>query len=217
MATPKQIARRERIEDAAYAVLKESGYKAASLLAIARRASVSNETLYKWYGNKQGLFRSLIQSNAREAKELLEKALQAGRDPLDTLATLGPVLLTLVTGDRAIVLNRAAAGDTSDTKTLGPAIAHFGRDTIAPLLRDLLQAASGTGLILCDDPAGAAEIYFRLLIGDLQIRRVIGALGELPPSEIERRASEATALFLQLHAPANDGRTPLSAQRKTSR
>lgn len=54
MATPKQIARRERIEETAYAVLKESGYKAASLLAIARRASVSNETLYNWYGNKQG-------------------------------------------------------------------------------------------------------------------------------------------------------------------
>ncbi|MGJ4926332.1 TetR/AcrR family transcriptional regulator [Bradyrhizobium sp. HKCCYLS2038] len=201
MATPKQIARRERIEEAAYALLKESGYKAASLLAIAQRASVSNETLYNWYGNKQGLFRSLIESNAKEAKELLERALQTGDDPLDTLAALGPILLSLVTSDKAIVLNRAAAGDISDTKTLGPAIAQFGRDTIAPLVRDLLQAASRSGFV-CDDPAAATEIYFRLLIGDLQVRRVIGVIDELPPSEIERRASEAMVLFLQLQRPA---------------
>jgi AcrR family transcriptional regulator len=216
VATPKQIARRERIEETAYAVLKESGYKAASLLAIARRASVSNETLYNWYGNKQGLFRSLIESNAREAKELLEGALQTGSDPLDTLAALGPILLSLVTGDKAIVLNRAAAGDISDTKTLGPAIAQLGRDTIAPLVRDLLQSASRSGLIVCDDPVAATDIYFRLLIGDLQVRRVIGAICELPPSEIERRASEVMALFLQLHAPAGGVRSLPSAHGRPS-
>lgn len=215
MATPKQIARRERIEEAAYAVLREAGYKAASLLAIAQHASVSNETLYNWYGNKQGLFRSLIESNAREARELLEDALQQGGDPLETLSALGPILLSLVTGDRAITLNRAAVGDIGDTKTLGPAIAQLGRDTIAPLLRDLLQAASRSGLIVCDDPAGAADIYFRLLIGDLQIRRLIGALDELPPLEIERRANQALALFVQLHAPTNQA--PPAIYRKSQK
>lgn len=215
MATPKQIARRERIEEAAYAVLREAGYKAASLLAIAQHASVSNETLYNWYGNKQGLFRSLIESNAREARELLEDTLQQGGDPLETLSALGPILLSLVTGDRAITLNRAAVGDIGDTKTLGPAIAQLGRDTIAPLLRDLLQAASRSGLIVCDDPAGAADIYFRLLIGDLQIRRLIGALDELPPLEIERRANQALALFVQLHAPTNQA--PPAIYRKSQK
>ncbi|MCW5721983.1 MAG: TetR/AcrR family transcriptional regulator C-terminal domain-containing protein [Devosia sp.] len=217
MATPKQIARRARIEAAAYAVLKEFGYKSASLLAIAQRASVSNETLYNWYGNKQGLFRSLIEANAREAKALLEDALQAESDPLDTLAALGPILLALVTGDKAIVLNRAAAGDVGDTGSLGPAIAQFGRDTIAPLVCDLLEAASRSGRIACDDPARAADIYLRVLIGDLQVRRVIGAMDELPPAEIERRASEAMALFLQLHAPAAGGRSLPSPHERPSR
>ncbi|QLF70041.1 TetR/AcrR family transcriptional regulator [Peteryoungia desertarenae] len=216
MATPKQIARRERIEESAYTVLKEVGYKAASLLVIAQRASVSNETLYKWYGNKQGLFRSLVEANARETKDLLEAALRANSDPVDTLVALGPILLSLVTGEKAIVLNRAAAGDISDTRTLGPAIAKFGRDTIAPLLRDLLEAASRSGVIACDDPASAADIYFRLLIGDLQVRRVIGAVDELPPSEIERRASQAVTLFLQLHAPAGGARSLPSAHTRPS-
>lgn len=217
MVTEKQIERRQRIEDAAYAVLKESGYKSASLLVIAQRAAVSNETLYKWYGNKQALFRSLVEANAREAKLLLERTLHEGSDPLDALAALGPVLLSLVTSDKAIVLNRAAAGDFGDTKTLGPAIAQFGRDTIAPLVCDVLQMASLSGRIICDSPADAADIYLRLLIGDLQIRRVIGVLDELSPAEIERRAGDAMTLFLRLHAPANQTQSLSAPKERPSR
>lgn len=199
--TPKQAARRERIEQAAYEVLGEVGYNSASLLAIAKRASASNETLYRWYGNKQGLFRSLVKSNAQDAADMLETALADGGEPLATLAKLGPVLLKLVTSERAIMLNRAAAGDVSDTGTLGRSIAEAGRDTIGPLLRDLLERARKEGLIACEDPAQATEIYFHLLIGDLQIRRVIGVIEELSRQDMEGRSSRALKLFLKLHAP----------------
>ncbi|YBV97647.1 TetR/AcrR family transcriptional regulator [Phyllobacteriaceae bacterium JZ32] len=207
--TPKQAARRARIEQAAYEVLSEAGYNSASLLTIAKRASASNETLYKWYGSKQALFRSLVEANASQARSILEKALGDGSDPLKALAKLGPALLALVTGERAVTLNRAAAGDVSDTGTLGKAIGEAGRDMIAPLLRDLLDRARQKDLIDCDDPADAAEIYFHLLIGDLQIRRVIGTIGELSQQEIERRSRRAFGLFCRLYAPATGkiGRT----------
>ena len=199
MATAKQIERRERIEEAAYAVLKEVGYKSASLLAIAKRASVSNETLYNWYGNKQALFCALVEANARQAKQLLEDALAAKSAPLEALKVFGPVLLQVVLSEKAIILNRAAASDVSDTATLGPSIAQFGRNVIAPLLAQLLEQAHVAGEISCPNPQDGAEIFIRLLIGDLQIRRVIGVLGELSKTEIELRAEQALRLFLHLH------------------
>ncbi|MBO6725967.1 MAG: TetR/AcrR family transcriptional regulator [Rhizobiaceae bacterium] len=198
--TPKQAARRARIEQAAYEVLGELGYNSASLLAIAKHARASNETLYNWYGNKQGLFRSLVASNAREAAELLERAAADKSDPIEVLAKLGPVLLGIVTGERAVMLNRAAAGDVSDTATLGKAIAEAGRETIAPLLRSLLERARDEGSIKCDDIAAAADTYFQLLIGDLQIRRAIGVVGPLSAREIGVRARRAQELFLKLYA-----------------
>ena len=198
--TPKQAARRARIEQAAYEVLGELGYNSASLLAIAKHARASNETLYNWYGNKQGLFRSLVASNAREAAELLERAAADKSDPIEVLAKLGPVLLGIVTGERAVMLNRAAAGDVSDTATLGKAIAEAGRETIAPLLRSLLERACDEGLIKCDHVAAAADTYFQLLIGDLQIRRAIGVVGPLSAREIGVRARRAQELFLKLYA-----------------
>lgn len=208
--TPKQAERRFRIEQAAYAVLEEAGYNSASLLTIAKRASASNETLYNWYGNKQGLFRSLVEGNARNASEILETALTgADNRPLETLRALGPVLLSLVTSERAVVLNRAAAGDVSDTGTLGQSIAEAGRETIAPLLARLLARAAQDGLIVCDDPAEAVETYFHLLIGDLQIRRVIGVADAPTAPEIDRRAARAFHLFKKLYAresgPAAEG------------
>ena len=203
--TPTQAKRRQRIEQAAYELLGEVGYNSASLLAIAKRASASNETLYKWYGNKQGLFRALVESNAREAEQMLETALAEESDPLDTLTALGPVLLTLVTGERAIMLNRAAAGDVSDTGTLGRSIAEAGRNTIRPLLCDLLDRAHKAGLIVCDEPIQATETYFQLLIGDLQIRRVIGVMAEPSKEEIDQRARNAFDLFLKLYASKEGG------------
>ncbi|MEK1886482.1 MAG: TetR/AcrR family transcriptional regulator [Phyllobacterium sp.] len=206
--TVKQTARRDRIEAAAYAVLHDVGYKSASLLAVARRAGASNETLYNWYENKQALFRSLVETNALHAKQQLEDSLAKNDDPLAALSALGPILLALVVSEKAVTLNRAAAGDVKDTATLGPAIAALGRNTIVPLLRELIARAERSNLIACEDSMEATEIYIRLLIGDLQIRRVIGVLDELSPHDIDKRAQQAFALFLRLYprdAPTGKG------------
>ncbi|MCB2019246.1 MAG: TetR/AcrR family transcriptional regulator [Rhizobacter sp.] len=205
--------RKARIEAAAYEVLAASGYKAASMLAIAKRASASNETLYNLYDNKQALFGSLVQANAAEARELLQRALERGGDPMQTLERLGPVLLKVVTSDKAIVLNRAAAGDVHDTGTLGAAIAAFGRETIAPLVSNVIAQAQRKGLVASVDPKEAAAVYFNLLIGDLQVRRVIGVMPEPADSEVRRRAKRVMELFGKLFGVAE--RSPSSSLART--
>lgn len=46
----------------------------------ARQARASNETLYSWYGDKQGLFKALVTRNAAKVKALLEAELSSERD-----------------------------------------------------------------------------------------------------------------------------------------
>lgn len=194
--------RRVAIEEAAFAVLLEKGYKAASILEIARRAGASNETLYKWYGNKQGLFAALVEANARTVADLLRARLEGeAADPIETLRDVGPLLIELVTGERAVALNRAAVGDVHDTATLGPALARAGRQTVAPLIASVLERARRAGLIVHVDDEPVAETYIALLIGDLQIRRATGVLDPLTPAETEARAVRALTLLLTLYAP----------------
>lgn len=189
-------ARQAEIERAAYVVLDSKGYAGASMLAIAKQARASNETLYNWYGDKTGLFRALVVRNAQQVQTLLEEALQAADAPLETLQALGPHLLTLLVSPRAIQLNRAAAADP--TGELGTAISERGRETIAPLIGRVLLEARSAGAIGFDEVEETVGLYLNLLVGDLQIRRAIGREPPLDQHAVKRRADRAYAQFMQL-------------------
>lgn len=200
MTTDRKRARRAQIEDAALTLLEEKGYAQTSILMIAKRAKASNETLYNWYGDKLSLFRSLVMRNAETVRETLQQALDQGSAPLDTLARIGPLLLALLTGDRAVALNRAAAAD--DTGELGAALSEAGRETVLPMIASVLERAQTAGALAFADTGEAAELYINLLVGDLQIRRVIGRLPALTADQIDARAARALDRLRILLAPA---------------
>ncbi len=189
MRDDAKAARQEQIEQAAYDVLEAKGFGGASMLAIARKAKASNETLYNWYGDKTGLFRALVARNAGEVKTLLEARVAEGSDAMASLATIGPVLLQMLTGQRAVALNRAAAADPSGE--LGRAIADEGRGTVAPLITGLLCQARDQGALAFDDAQEASELYLNLLIGDMQIRRVIGHMPQPEADALAARSERA--------------------------
>jgi AcrR family transcriptional regulator len=193
-----KASRQDKIEQAAYAVLEARGYAGASMLAIARAARASNETLYNWYGDKTGLFKALVLRNAEQVRLQLEEGLNSGDHPLEILRALGPILLELLVSPRAIQLNRAAAADP--TGELGAVISQRCRETIAPLIGEVLERARSEASLDYDTTADAVGLYLDLLVGDLQIRRVIGREGAMDESAIDLRAEQACERFLRLCA-----------------
>ena len=199
MTDQDRAAREARIEAAAYAVLAERGYAGASMLTIARRARASNETLYRWYGDKTGLFAAMARRNAVDSATRLRAALDQDASPTRALRSIAPVPLAMVQGERALALDRAAASDP--TGALGRIIAEGGRARIVPLLADLIARAEAA----CELPPGApterAELLVTLLIGDRQIRRVIGSLPEPSAADVAAQAEAALHRFeLLCHA-----------------
>jgi AcrR family transcriptional regulator len=196
MDEPKQNDRRIQIEMAAYGLLSLKGYKATSMLEVAKRAKASNETLYKWYGNKQGLFLSMVERSVAASRELLVSSLEGDQDLATILDTFGPQLLQMLTSQRTIVLNRAAAGDVHDTGMLGRTINEGGRDAILPILAQVFDRSEPKGMTGYE----AAELYLDILISDLQIRRVIGVLPMLSETEVKARSDRARDIVLKLIA-----------------
>ncbi len=191
MKDDKKQARQDTIIAAAYAVIAKHGYEGASMLRIAKAAKASNETLYRWYGDKTGLFEAMVIDNAAATKAALEQATATPADPTQTLAAFSPLFLTMILSDRAIALNRAAAADP--TGALGAAISSGGRDAIQPLIATLLVKLPGAQ---AHSPAQLAAWYVALLVGDLQIKRVTGVIGPLSPAKTAQRCHAAhTALF----------------------
>ncbi|RCW85873.1 TetR/AcrR family transcriptional regulator [Paracoccus lutimaris] len=199
--------REEEIEAAAYRLLEEHGFAGAGMQAIARAARASNETLYRWYGDKTGLFRALIMRNASLPCAALEQAHGRGERGLAVLRVVGPVLLTMLLSDRAMALNRAAAAD--DTGELGRTLAEAGRQACAPKFGRVMQEAQATGELArsrdgCDVlPRDLAELWLTLLVGDLQMRRVTGAIPPLTAEEIGLRNARALDDLSRLYPPAD--------------
>ncbi|WP_127558200.1 TetR/AcrR family transcriptional regulator [Nioella ostreopsis] len=187
-------ARAAQIEDAAYRVLDAKGFEGLSMLAVAKEAKASNETLYRWYGDKTGLFAALITRNT----EIVRATMKGTRteDPMAELAALGPALLTMLTGPRAVALNRAAAADK--TGTLGQTLGKAGRERVFPWIIGVMDRACAAGQ-LAGSPGDIAETYLSLLVGDWQVRRVTGAMPPPSADQIDARARVAltrlTALF----------------------
>lgn len=198
MRNDKKQKRHQEIAEAAYALLSRHGYGGTSMLSIAKAAGASNETLYRWYGDKQNLFAAMVQDNAAVVKAELETRLTEDGDPLAALGKIGAQLLALLTSERAIALNRAAASDS--TGALGATIAEAGRGTIAPLLERLFDRMVQTGVLAVENSSEATEIYLGLLIGDLQIRRVIGQLDPLSEAACSARSDRALVLLRKLYS-----------------
>ena len=188
-------ARRARVIDAAFDELVDRGYDKVTMSGIARRAGASKETLYSWFGNRDGLFATLIGENADEAAARVAAALAADDDARDTLIAFADGRLTLLTSERSIALNRAAMSSPA----LATVLLAGGRHRIGPLVETYLTALHDAGVIDAPDPSGAFGLLYGLTIRDTQIRVLLGE--PAPPASMRHTdAVEAVDRFLALLA-----------------
>lgn len=168
------------------------------MLAVAQRARASKETLYAWFGDRDGLFAALIERNADATVPGLNATFSPPSSVDDIRTTLlhyATALLTLLTGEPSVSLNRAAMAN----RRLAELLLRCGRHRAGPVVEDFLTAAHDNGLICAPDPAEAYGQLYGLIVRDSQIRVL---LGEAKPSSKSVDASAAMAVeqFLQLRS-----------------
>lgn len=191
--------RREEILDVAFSVLAERGYRGASMREIAGRARASKETLYAWYGNKRGLFEALVSWQAERVGVALAPSLEGDDDDyVSLLRAFAAELQRLLLGERSVVINRAAISEAASDPTFARLLAARGRDTILPKLGRYLEGQRERGRLRFADAENAAESFIGLVMGDQQIRRLLGVMEMPDPGQIEARAERAVDEFLVL-------------------
>ncbi|MEL7107386.1 MAG: TetR/AcrR family transcriptional regulator [Pseudomonadota bacterium] len=200
MKAEKQTARRAAIEAKALELLDEKGFDGTSMAAIAKAASASIETLYRWYGDKQGLYAALVARNAARIAQSIG-APSTKHHGLAALRRIAPILLEVLTDGPAVALNRAAAGDR--TGALGAALASAGRDAVVPRLREVVETAMTRGE-LTGDAGEITETFVALVVGDLQVRRATRAMPALTKDAITRRADRAVEHICRLYGADAD-------------
>lgn len=195
------VERRNEILDVALAVLAERGYRDASMREIARRARASKETLYSWFGDKSGLFEQLVSWQAERLDEAFARSLEPdGDDPKAVLRAFAVELLRLLLGERAIVINRVAISEFPTDPTFARILASRGRGSVVPKLGRYLEEQQARGRFRFQDAEYVAEVFVGLVVGDQQVRRLLGSLSEPEPAQVEARAERAVEAFLTLFA-----------------
>ncbi len=194
---PRSSEREERqhaVLDAAFEELLESGYEGVTMLRIAQRAGASKETLYAWFGNREGLFAALITRNGDQVAQGVEKALAGRGSAKNTLTGFCNSLLTLLTSSQALALNRAAM----NSPELANLLLVSGRLRVGPIVEQYLQRLQSEGLLRVHDPVESFSALYGLVVRDSQIRALLGE-SALSSVEISHRAKAAVVDFFRLY------------------
>lgn len=182
--------------DAALGQLIDDGYESVTMQRIAARAGASKETLYAWFGSREGLLQALIERNADHSARRIDAALHRSAAVPATLTGYAVGLLTLLTSPASVALNRAAM----TSPRLAELLLRAGRHRVGPLVEQYLGRLHATGQLHAPDPAAAFRLLYGLVVQDTQIRVL---LGESPPAgdDIARHAAVAVERFLELSRP----------------
>lgn len=193
-------ARQQSVLDAALRLLVEDGDH-LTMTAVARRASCSKETLYKWFGDRDGLLTATVRWQASKVR--VAPVDRRGLDLASLRASLEGFAadwLRVIASDTSIALNRIAIGHAGSGKDdLGAIVLENGRFALARRLKPVLEAGREAGLIDFTDAETAFRTFFGLVARDVQIRVLLGDRLELTAQSIGGDAMRATEQFLALY------------------
>lgn len=207
MATAEAIAgqeawteRQRDVLSAALDLLVESG-DAVTMTAVARRASCSKETLYKWFGDRDGLLTATVQW---QASKVHVAALD--RDRFDAgslkarLEEFAANWLRVISGKPSVALNRVAISHAgSGRSNLGRIVLENGRLAMGRRLVPLLEAGRARGLLSFEDGEAAFRTFFGLVARDVQLRLLLGEPLTMDDAVIKQDAAEAVRQFIALY------------------
>ena len=192
--------KRRAIVDAATTLFLAEGYLATSMDQIAAAASVSKQTVYKQFADKQSLFREIVTATvARVSNPVAEQvASLRDSDDLDTgLRDLARALLAQVIRPSVMQLRRLVIGEAGRFPELGRLFYDSGPGRTIGTLAATFENLAARGALRLEDPLLAAE-HFNWLVMSAPLNRVmLCGDAELPAqADLDHYADAGTRAFL---------------------
>lgn len=192
--TPRQNA----VLESALGLLVEGGERALTTASVARAANCSKESLYKWFGDRDGLLAAMITFQSSKVKAEAAGPGASGRAALKArLEGIAVSLLKVLAGDVSLALNRLAIGQARRGEAdLGLLLREHGRRPIETRLSTLLESGRQEGLLDFADTREAYRTLYGLIVRDMHVRLLLGeSLDDEAPGP---RAAQAIDEFFRL-------------------
>jgi len=188
--------RSERFLDAATDAFIEKGYRRASLSEIVGRAGGSMSTLYRVFGDKEGLAHAIIERHMATVTERLQDLSLSGLPPQTALQQVGESILDASISRESLLVHRIVIGEGRDFPELRD---WFFAHAVMPaqaILTDYLEHEIAAGRLALRAPAVASSQFFMMIFGELIIRVASGNRANPDPAIAREEARAAVDLFL---------------------
>jgi AcrR family transcriptional regulator len=204
VAEPSEFSPRQNaVLEQALQLLVDGGEKALTTSGVARAANCSKESLYKWFGDRDGLLSAMIAYQASKVRTFERSGERLTYTSLhDHLVIFARDLLEVLAGDVSLALNRLAIGHASaneahrDGSKLGKLLLERGRRQIDRRAMALIDAGKRAGLLRFMDADEAYHTLYGLIVSDLHVRMLLGEPGL---KDTARQAEKAVTAFLRLY------------------
>lgn len=188
--------RHTAILDAAQKLLLENGYAAVSMDDIIRVSGGSKATLYKQFGNKEGILAAVVDQLAKQVLEGIPLADLSGPDPREALRQFGLHLCSLAMSDIAVRQHRLAVSSATAYPEAARVWFEAGPNRVLKGLADYLAKETAAGRLKIKDPVRAAHMFGGMVMFYHNMRLLIGLPRPSQP-EVKAIVNEAVDLFVQ--------------------
>jgi TetR/AcrR family transcriptional repressor of mexJK operon len=200
-AAPRSSGKEDAIVEAATRAFLRHGYGGASMDAIAQEAGVSKQTIYNNFGSKEALFGAIVRALCEQlltpllTPDVKSQGLEAA------LGSLARQYLELMLAPESLALYRVLMAEVTRFPELGRVTYEAGPAPAVSSLAHYLREQVVAGRLQVPDPELAAEQFYGMLQGYLQLRALLGVEQAWPREDLERYLRCAVTTFLAAHQP----------------
>lgn len=194
---PRGLARRQAILAAARRLFIEKGFEKTTLSDIIAVAGGSRATLYEHFGDKEGLFRAIMEEdNAMILSGLAPAQADDRVTPEAGLTAFALHLVKALLNEETTGTVRILISEGDRVPDIAEAFFRIGPENAIRRLAEYLQRLSDNGTLQIEDPAVAAQAFLGMVTGNLLVRRLILPQSAPAIPDLDRYVRQAVRLFL---------------------
>lgn len=197
--TEEEIATmRERILDAAFALLRQEGLEGISIRKIADHVGVSHMSLYTYFENRAAIVTGLRERGFAQVAAFCADSLRRAEagDALDQVRVSLEKFIAIARAHPQLyqLAWRRASGDGDlriDSRNLAQLLSHLSR---------LIAMGIARGQCVARDPDLAAVMAFSIVNGTLMLYHNVAVVGQTDRAQLESEMIEAAITYLTTQA-----------------
>jgi AcrR family transcriptional regulator len=189
MVKRKSPERKHEILAATLSVLRTQGVTAISTAKIAAEAKCSKETIYSWFGDREGLYTSLVIAQSQIFLKVINRVIANGSTVHERLELFCSALLDMLTGDANILVNQLIISEMASGNSQARAAMLERHEKIQTLGIELLEQSKSEKLMNFENAEEAYSTLYGLVVSGRQMRIIMGLDDARPTGEEMRRIS----------------------------